>query len=84
MMRVPVKRERRAQTRFDLMFLVRTAHERTPTAEHILEIMKQFDAVEFNYTLIKNSPYHTVNSIYFAVGLSHKMSVLNGRTQSSG
>jgi hypothetical protein len=69
--------DKRTQTRFDLMFLVRTAHERTPTAELLLEIMKHFDAVEFNYTFT-NSPYNTVNSIYFAVGLSHKMSVLKG------
>jgi hypothetical protein len=64
---------------FDLLFLVRTAHERYPTAELLGEIMKVC-ALERNYTLRKSkqgfdSP---LNSIYFSIAISNKLSALNG------
>jgi hypothetical protein len=72
--------EDRLQMYFDLIFLVRTAHERYPTAELFSEIMKHFDALEGNYTLItRKQAFHTpLNSVYFAVAVFHKISVLKG------
>jgi hypothetical protein len=69
----------RTQMYFDLMFLVRTAHERYPTAELLGEIMKHFDALEGHNTRRKNiqrfdSP---LNSIYFSIAISNKLSALN-------
>jgi hypothetical protein len=68
------------QMYFDLMFLIRTAHERYPTAELLGQIMKHFDALEGNYTLRKgkqrfDSP---LNSIYFSIAISNKLSAVNG------
>jgi hypothetical protein len=70
----------RRQMYFDLMFLIRIAHQRYPTAELLGEIMKHFDALERNYTLRKSklgfdSP---LNSIYFSTAISNKLSALNG------
>jgi hypothetical protein len=71
-------KEDRLQVYFDLLFLVRTAHERNPTAELLQEIMMHFTALEGNMALIKNKNDLTsaLNSTYFAVALSQKISTM--------
>jgi hypothetical protein len=67
--------EDRKQMYFDLMFLVRIAHEWFPTVELFSEIMNHFDALEGNYTLIKRKRRfaNPLTSIYFTVGSYHKI-----------
>jgi hypothetical protein len=69
--------ESRKQIYFDLMFLVRTAHEWYPTAQLFSEIMKHFDALEGNYTLTdrKASPFTPLNSLYFSVAMFRRTSL---------
>jgi hypothetical protein len=73
------------QVYFDLMFLVRTAHERNPSAELLQEIMKHFTILEENPSLIKKRSdlFTPLNSIYFAVALSQKISTLQGNLADS-
>jgi hypothetical protein len=70
----------RTQMYFDLMFLVRIGHEKYPTAVLLGEIMKLLDAIEGNYTRLKGKqPFSTpLNSIYFSIAISHKLSALQG------